>query len=104
LAVRLRALDVTDQTLTIVFGPRSVVPTVYTDGAAESPHRYRDGSLCMWYPLDPADLCWTRRDGATALLGHIVAHLIREEWWRSTGEWPGAEAAHLPTCTITESA
>jgi hypothetical protein len=23
-----------------------------------------------------------------------VAHLIREEWWRRTGEWPGDEALH----------
>lgn len=45
-----------------------------------------DGSLCMWYPGDPAEQRWTRRDGPVALLGHIVAHLLREEWWHLTGE------------------
>lgn len=104
LTVRLRGLDVTDQTVTIVFAARSVVPTVYADGPSESPHRYPDGALCMWYPVDPAELRWTRRDGAAALLGHVVAHLMREQWWRHTGEWPGAEAAHLPTGTNTEAA
>lgn len=102
LTAMLRGLDVADQTLTIVFGPQSVVPTVYTDGDPRSPHRYRGGALCMWQPTDPADLRWTLRDGGAALLGHVVAHLMREEWWRSTGEWPGAEAPHLPVATTTE--
>jgi hypothetical protein len=47
----------------------------------------------MWYPLDPKEAQWTRRDGAAALLGHIT-HLLREAWWRITGEWLGAEVNH----------
>jgi len=78
----------------IVFAGIGSVPFVYVDGPAESPHRYSDGSLCMWYPYDPESSRWTRREGAAALLGHITAHLIREEWWRKTGEWVGDEAAH----------
>jgi hypothetical protein len=27
-------------------------------------------------------------------LGHIAAHLIKEEWYRRTEQWPGAEAEH----------
>lgn len=97
LAIWLHIPDIANQTLTIVFGTTaSAVPHVYTAGSSESPHRYPDGSLCMWYPDDASEQRWTRRDGPSALLGHIVAHLLREEWWRRTGEWPGAEAGHFP--------
>jgi hypothetical protein len=78
----------------IAFAGTGAVPSVYADGPAKSPHRYGDGSLCMWYPWDPETARWTRRDGAVALLGHITAHLLREEWWRKTGEWIGDEAPH----------
>jgi hypothetical protein len=70
------------------------VPRVFVDGPPDSPHRYNDGSLCMWYPHDPIDLRWARRDGAATLVGCIALHLIREQWWRETGEWPGPEAPH----------
>ena len=78
----------------IVFAGRGAVPSVYADGPAESPHRYADGSLCMWYPWGPERARWTRRDGAAALLGYITAHLLREEWWRKTSEWVGDEVPH----------
>jgi hypothetical protein len=105
LAVRLRVPDVPEQKITIVFGPTApAVPHVYTDGPSESPHRYSNGSLCMWHPCDPPEQRWTRRDGPVALLGHIVAHLLREEWWRRTGEWPGEEAGHLPAHSPTPDA
>jgi hypothetical protein len=32
------------------------MPRVFVDGPRDSPHRYSDGSLCMWYPGDPIDL------------------------------------------------
>jgi hypothetical protein len=64
-------------------------PRVTVDGPAESPHRYGDGELCMWFPGDPLERRWRRRDGAAALTGHIAGHLIREAWWRQTGEWIG---------------
>jgi hypothetical protein len=70
-------------------------PIVYADGPTDSPHRYHDGALCMWYPWDPPAARWRRRDGAGALLGQIVAHLVREEWWRRTGEWVGDEVLHV---------
>lgn len=78
----------------IYFHRGGEVPTVRVDGPTESPHRYEDGSLCMWYPDDPPDRRWVHRHGARALLGHIAAHLVREEWWRRTGEWAGEEAPH----------
>lgn len=78
----------------LVFAGIGSAPFVYADGPVESRHRYSDGSLCMWYPHDPENARWTRRDGAAALLGHITAHLLREEWWRKTGEWVGHEVPH----------
>lgn len=97
LRVRLNVEDLPARVVTIVFG-RAVpeVPHVYTDRLAESPHRYADGSLCMWYPYDPVERRWTLKNGPAALLGLVVAHLLREEWWRLTGEWPGQEAPHGP--------
>jgi hypothetical protein len=70
------------------------VPRVFVNGPQDSPHRYNDGSLCMWYPRDPIELRWVRRQGAAALVGCIALHLIREQWWRETGEWVGPEAPH----------
>jgi hypothetical protein len=54
---------------------------VYADGPTDSPHRYADYALCMWYPYDDADRRWTRADGPVVLAGHVIAHLAREEWW-----------------------
>jgi hypothetical protein len=91
----LRVEDLPEQGIKIVFGPaRPDVPRVYASTPASSPHRYLDDSLCMWFPGDPPEQRWTHHDGPMALLGHIVAHLLREKWWRQTGEWPGQEAPH----------
>lgn len=70
------------------------IPRVYAEGPSQSPHRYSDGALCMWHPGDPPDSRWTLQDGPAQLLGHIAVHLQKEEWWRQTGEWVGAEAPH----------
>ena len=70
------------------------VPRVYVDGSAESPHRYEDGTLCMWYPRDPLERRWSFGDGLHALLGQIAVHLVKEHIWRCTGDWPGAEVPH----------
>jgi hypothetical protein len=84
------------QRVTIEFGPSTPdTPAIYVPGPG-SKHRYNDGSLCIWYPYDPPERRWTWRDGGAVLAGHICAHLIREAWWRETGEWPGEEAPHDP--------
>lgn len=89
--------DLPSRRVEIYFSPGSPgVPRVFADGPDESPHRYPDHSLCMWYPYDPPDARWWPTDGAELLLGHIAAHLIKEEWYRRTGEWPGDEIAHTP--------
>jgi hypothetical protein len=67
---------------------------VRVDGPEDSPHRYRDGSLCMWHPGDGPSQRWEFEDGLLALIGYIIAHLFREAWWRDRGEWLGPEAGH----------
>lgn len=68
---------------------------MYADGPT-SPHRYKDGGLCIWHPSDAVEYRWVFEDGLLQLLGHIAAHLFREAWWRETGEWLGPEAPHGP--------
>ena len=72
----------------------SDVPSVFADGLPESPHRYSDNSLCMWYPRDPTDRRWIFEDGLLALIGLVMVHLCREAWWRERGEWLGEEILH----------
>lgn len=79
----------------IHFSPqRPEIPHVFVDGPDESLHRYPDRSLCMWYPHDPPEARWHPVDGPAKLLGHIAAHLIKEQWYRRTGEWPGDHVDH----------
>ena len=78
------------------------VPKVWVDGPDDSPHRYSDGSLCMWHPSVPPNERWTRRDGAAALVAHAVVHLLREEWYRKTGDWKGDEVCHGPIDAVND--
>lgn len=86
--------------VTIDFLVSSGVPRVYVDGPTSSPHRYDDGSLCMWYPGDAANHRWTFEHGLLDLLDTIRGHLFREAYWREHGErddaWLGPEVAHGP--------
>lgn len=69
-------------------------PRVWVSGHPTSPHRYTDGSLCMWHPHDPPERRWTWGQGAQQLAAQVCAHLLRERWWYLTGEWLGEEAPH----------
>lgn len=86
--------------VTIEFRQRSRIPGVTVDGPADSPHRYDDGTLCMWVPVDAGPARWTFDHGLLDLLDTIRAHLFREAWWRETrdadgrGEWLGPELGH----------
>lgn len=96
LRVTLTPTGLDPQRVTIEFGVNSPdIPYIYVSGPA-SPHRYDDGSLCIWYPHDPPSRRWQWRDGGAVLAAHICAHLIREAWWRQTGEWVGEEVPHTP--------
>lgn len=83
--------------VTVQFHPRSPSsPLVYVDGPADSPHRYEDGTLCMWQPTDSAPMRWSPRDGSAELATRIAVHLVKEEWFRRSGEWIGEEVLHHP--------
>lgn len=68
--------------------------TVEDNGPQDSPHRYSGDELCMWRESVPRKERWVVADGLVELIGHVHAHLLREAWWRRTGEWPGPEATH----------
>ena len=69
-------------------------PKISTDGPLESPHRFSDGCLCIWYPPDPVSAKWRVQDGLLSLLGMTSAHLFREAWWREMDDWLGSEVEH----------
>lgn len=71
-------------------------PRVFADGPTASPHRYDDGSLCMWYWRDPPESTWLPAHGLLALVRLAQLHLFREAWWREKGQWLGPEAPHGP--------
>ena len=78
----------------IRFSGMTDVPSVFTDGPQDSPHRYPNNSLCMWYPDDPIERRWVFEDGLLALMGLVMVHLFKEAWWQETGEWLGEEVPH----------
>ena len=69
-------------------------PRITVDGPTASPHRYPDGSLCIWYPWDSQENKWVFDDGFNELVGHITLHLFREAYWRMSAEWLGPEGPH----------
>lgn len=73
---------------------KPILDAVHVDGPDDSPHRYRSGALCMWYPDDPESQRWVASDGLLALLTHVKIHLFREAYWRETGHWVGPQAPH----------
>jgi hypothetical protein len=83
-------------TIVLLPSARALVVHVRVDGPQESPHRFADGTLCMWYGRDAEFARWTQEDGLAALLDRIRIHLWQEERWRRTGEWVGDEAPHAP--------
>lgn len=92
------------RTVTITFPAKRRTPTVFADGPPQSPHRYDDGSLCMWHPGDPPSMQWRFDHGLLDLLDAIRAHLFREAWWREHREWLGPEVGHRPNPELKESA
>lgn len=64
---------------------------VFADGPTESPHRYGERKLCMWYPADPPELRWLPEHRLVGLIEMARLHLFREEYWRRTGGWDGGE-------------
>lgn len=69
-------------------------PVVHADRYDESPHRYSDGSLCLYYPLDPEQRRWTADKGLRSLISLAADHIFFEDWHRHAGEWIAPEAPH----------
>ena len=90
--------DVTRAVTIKMFNNSGKSPEVTVDGPEDSPHRYANGQLCMWYPNANNTERWIFRDGLLHLLVMVEAHLFREEWWRETGEWLGPERGHAGKC------
>jgi hypothetical protein len=80
--------------VTIRFPRHGRGPYITADSPATSPHRFDDGTLCLWHPADRRSRRWVFEDGLLDLLDAIVGHLFREAWWRETGEWLGDEVPH----------
>jgi hypothetical protein len=69
-------------------------PRVIVDGHEDSPHRYSDGSLCLFYPGDAPEQRWVLADGLAALIDTIRVHLFQEEDARCGHGWSGEQAPH----------
>ena len=81
-------------TIELVNGYSPFGAKITVDGPTESPHRYSDESLCIWFPSDPEERKWVGDDGLGELIRQIAVHLFKEAYWRETGEWLGPEAPH----------
>jgi hypothetical protein len=59
---------------------------------SHAPHRYRDHSLCLYYPKDRS---WTPTESlATTIVPWTAEWLALYEIWCVAGIWYGAEAPH----------
>lgn len=61
---------------------------------ADVPWEHLVGSLCLWYPRDPAHLQWHWRNGIDAYVRIVQRHLWSEEYWRRHDTWPVEDAPH----------
>jgi hypothetical protein len=57
------------------------------------------GDLCLQYPGDDPALRWLPEDGLEPLITQVHRHLMAEEAWRRSGDWPFEDAPHGPTRT-----
>ena len=92
--IRLQEFHVTRSVSIKMYPKIDGVPQVKVDGPRDSPHRYDNGELCMWYSKASKTERWIFSDGLLHLLVMIEAHLFRETWWRETEEWLGPERSH----------
>ena len=79
---------------TVIPGYTPFGANIAVDGPTESPHRYSDKSLYIWFPSDSERRKWVGSDGLGELIRQIAVHLFKEAYWRETGEWLGPEAPH----------
>lgn len=61
------------------------------------PYKHRNTQifdLCLQYDRDDLALRWLPADGLEPLVTLVHRHLIFEEAWRRTGDWPCEDAPH----------
>jgi len=72
-------------------------PRIYVDRPfirADAPHRYRDGSLCLYWPKEWR---WTARESlAATIIPWTAFWLYYYELWLAIGEWLGPSSPHIP--------
>jgi len=76
--IRLDEYNVTCSVTIKLFSSAHSMPEVKVDGPEDSPHRYDNAQLCMWYPWTNKSERWTFADGLLHLLVIVEAHLFRE--------------------------
>lgn len=65
--------------------------------AADAPHRWQDGSLCLYWPRERA---WIRSDViAETILPWAALWLYYYELWLDTGRWLGPSSHAVPKST-----
>lgn len=68
-------------------------PKVFVEkpGLKRGKHRYKDGSLCLFYPEDHS---WTPSSTLSTIIARAAGWLHAYETWRLTNNWPGSEVSH----------
>jgi len=65
-------------------------PLSYVSGISGkeiTPHQFKDGSLCLFYPGDPKQ--WSPKSTAVVVITWTAGWLHAYEVWKKTGSWPG---------------
>jgi hypothetical protein len=75
--------------------PAGEYPRVFAKPGATSPHRYPDGSLCIWFPWDPQQQRWSSDKGLLELIELTRQHLF-QNYWRRFRIWLIEDASHGP--------
>lgn len=79
-------------------GRRSTSPRAWVQSpsiSADAPHRYQDGSLCLYYPPDRS---WTPYQFMSeTIVPWTALWLAFYEVWLVTGHWFGSETPHTGT-------
>jgi hypothetical protein len=77
----------------LVRDDEQVFALVPTDGRKWK-HTYDGFYFCLWFPDDPPQLKWDWSKGFATYLWILDRHVLYEEQWRRSGEWPVEDAPH----------
>ncbi|MFG3642516.1 hypothetical protein ACGF3C_19855 [Micromonospora sp. NPDC047762] len=86
-----------EQIRLVILPPGNRVHAYPRTGTSSRPYKHRNlqpGDLCLQYDRDDLALRWLPEDGLEPLVTLVHRHLIFEEAWRRSGEWPCEDAPH----------